>query len=431
MALTDKLTSIADVIRLRTGNTNKMTLDEMANTVGKMSDCSNDTVTPGALALGVTAHDKTGALITGTLAVDCGYGPNDLVAGTTPLAAGSYYFLVNEAHRSVGNVYVGDENGVASLWAEREIHDWAFVERIDPSCTVDGCDLYSCNCGETKRENVIAAAGHSYTSVVTAPTCTAQGYTTHTCSKCGDSYKDAYTAVAGHKYGTAYLSSEFSTGYGQKCSVCGHLNALVTKKISTLSVGSSVYVKVNGTRTQFIVVQQGRPSTAYNTSCDGTWLLMKGIYEKRAWHSEGAYYVNSDIHSYLNSTFVNKFDSGVRSILKNATLPYPLFHECEYMTARVFLLSYPEVGFGDLDGQGAVLSYFSGAGNSKRIAYYGSSSYPWHTRTNAPGGIRYVYSVSDSGAATSTTLATYNYGIRPAIILPSNTLVDASGNVIA
>ncbi len=37
--------------------------------------------------------------------------------------------------------------------------------------------------------------GHKYESVVTEPTYTEQGYTTHTCSVCGDSYVDSYTDV--------------------------------------------------------------------------------------------------------------------------------------------------------------------------------------------------------------------------------------------
>lgn len=41
---------------------------------------------------------------------------------------------------------------------------------------------------------------HSYTSVVTAPTCTDKGYTTYTCSKCSDSYKDTYTNALGHTW---------------------------------------------------------------------------------------------------------------------------------------------------------------------------------------------------------------------------------------
>ncbi|MBR6808143.1 MAG: leucine-rich repeat protein, partial [Clostridia bacterium] len=41
---------------------------------------------------------------------------------------------------------------------------------------------------------------HNYSSTVTAPTCTAQGYTTHTC-RCGDSYVDSYVNAKGHSFG--------------------------------------------------------------------------------------------------------------------------------------------------------------------------------------------------------------------------------------
>jgi hypothetical protein len=42
--------------------------------------------------------------------------------------------------------------------------------------------------------------GHNYTAVVSAPTCTAAGYTTHTCEVCGDSYADSYVDATGHNY---------------------------------------------------------------------------------------------------------------------------------------------------------------------------------------------------------------------------------------
>ncbi|MBE6932307.1 MAG: hypothetical protein E7464_02865, partial [Ruminococcaceae bacterium] len=41
---------------------------------------------------------------------------------------------------------------------------------------------------------------HSYEAVVTDPTCTEGGYTTYTCSKCGESYVADETAKLGHKY---------------------------------------------------------------------------------------------------------------------------------------------------------------------------------------------------------------------------------------
>ena len=39
---------------------------------------------------------------------------------------------------------------------------------------------------------------HSYTQTVTEPTCTEQGYTTHTCTVCGDSYVDSYVSALNH-----------------------------------------------------------------------------------------------------------------------------------------------------------------------------------------------------------------------------------------
>ena len=53
---------------------------------------------------------------------------------------------------------------------------------------------------------------------------------------------------------------------------------MANKAISTLAVGSSVYLNVGGVRKEFLVVHQGKPSSLYDSSCNGTWLLMKDIY---------------------------------------------------------------------------------------------------------------------------------------------------------
>jgi hypothetical protein len=55
-------------------------------------------------------------------------------------------------------------------------------------------------CGESYTYNYTDALGHNYSAVVTAPTCTAQGYTTHTCGTCGDSYVDSYVDPTGHTW---------------------------------------------------------------------------------------------------------------------------------------------------------------------------------------------------------------------------------------
>ena len=78
---------------------------------------------------------------------------------------------------------------------------------------------------ENKRSNYggnltwVSTHTHSYTSSVTAPTCTEQGYTTYTCA-CGDSYKDTYVSALGHDYTEPeYISRE--EGHSYKCSRCG------------------------------------------------------------------------------------------------------------------------------------------------------------------------------------------------------------------
>ena len=73
----------------------------------------------------------------------------------------------------------------------------------EPSCTESGTARYTWKCTEYGTyffDTVIPLLEHYYESSVTAPTCTAQGYITHTCSVCGDSYKDTFTAASGHNY---------------------------------------------------------------------------------------------------------------------------------------------------------------------------------------------------------------------------------------
>ena len=65
---------------------------------------------------------------------------------------------------------------------------------------------------------------HSYKDIVTAPTCTAKGYTTHTCA-CGDSYVDTYTDALGHAWDNGKVAKEpTETETGVKtfaCTRCG------------------------------------------------------------------------------------------------------------------------------------------------------------------------------------------------------------------
>ena len=78
----------------------------------------------------------------------------------------------------------------------------------------------------TKCGAVLAKAlGHEYKSEVTAPTCTEMGYTTNTCTRCGDTNKSDYTEPTGHKPGDWIIDKEPTTDSAgskhRECENCG------------------------------------------------------------------------------------------------------------------------------------------------------------------------------------------------------------------
>ena len=87
---------------------------------------------------------------------------------------------------------------------------------------------------------------HSYTAVVTAPTCTAKGYTTHTCS-CGDSYVDTYTDALGHAWdGGTVTKQPTATETGIKTYTCTRCSATKTETIPAGGCPSAGFTDVPG-----------------------------------------------------------------------------------------------------------------------------------------------------------------------------------------
>lgn len=215
--------------------------------------------------------------------------------------------------------------------------------------------------------------------------------------------------------------------------------------LSSKAIGSTIKLKVNGSAKDFIVVHQGKPSSVYDDSCNGTWLLMKDIYENRQWHSSNTNdYANSTIHSYLNSTFLNLFESNIKNAIKQVKLPYrkgsgtstTVTSGSNGLSAKIFLLSATETSFNFStmpSGEGAELAYFKGcadnSSDSKRVAYLNGSAAIWWLRSPYCGihsnGALYVY----SNGVWNDYNCSNSYGIRPALILSSTLLVSDDGTV--
>lgn len=214
--------------------------------------------------------------------------------------------------------------------------------------------------------------------------------------------------------------------------------------LSSKAIGSTIKLKVNGSAKDFIVVHQGKPSSVYDDSCSGTWLLMKDIYENRQWHSSDTNdYANSTIHSYLNSTFLAMLDSNIQKAIKQVKLPYrkgsgtstTVTSGSNGLPAKIFLLSATEMSFNFSympSGEGAELAYFKGcadnSSDSKRVAYLNGSTACWWLRSPSCGYSNYALYVDSSGD-WGGNYCSRSDGIRPALILPSTLLVSDDGTV--
>ncbi|MDD3794420.1 MAG: transglutaminase domain-containing protein [Lachnospiraceae bacterium] len=118
-----------------------------------------------------------------------------------------------------------------------------------PTCMEAGYTSYSCShCGDSYRDDPVNALGHSYEKTVTAPTCMEAGYTTYTCSRCPDSYRGDSTNALGHNYENG------------QCSRCGAYDSF--RNASIASVGKQTYT--------------GKPLTPAITVKFGTKTLVKG-----------------------------------------------------------------------------------------------------------------------------------------------------------
>ena len=98
---------------------------------------------------------------------------------------------------------------------------------------------YSSNSSAYFRCNRATAHEHSYKAVVTAPTCTEKGYTTHTCA-CGDSYVDTYVDALGHAWDNGKVTKEpTETETGVKtftCTRCGETKTEVIPATGVMDV---------------------------------------------------------------------------------------------------------------------------------------------------------------------------------------------------
>lgn len=216
---------------------------------------------------------------------------------------------------------------------------------------------------------------------------------------------------------------------------------MATVALGTKAVGSKVQLKLGGVKKNFIIVHKGKPSSLYDDSCNGVWLLQEDIQETRQWQSTNVNKLeSSEIQAYLNSTYLALFDANIQAQIKQVKIPYRQNggsggtdrSGANGLSCKIFLLSAREVGFSDtyIPNDGAKLDYFnSGNGtDTKRVAKYNGSATLWWLRSPLTSSTNYVWSVLSDGRYYHGS-ASNTYGVRPALVLPTDLLVSDDGTV--
>ena len=223
----------------------------------------------------------------------------------------------------------------------------------------------------------------------------------------------------------------------------------MAQRLGNVAVGTVLKLNENGSPQNYIVVHQGKPSSMYDNSCNGTWLLRQNIYSNHYWSQDGSNFFNAwnnHINEYLATTCLNLFDEAIQSVIKTVKIPFfqggrgsTVYSGANGYECQLFLLGGYEVGWTQSDGSlfpidGAKLSYFeSGSGssaNNKRVAHLNDSANIWWLRSADITNSNYALCVSSIGD-WSYDRVTISRGIRPALVLPTDLIVDDNGNITA
>lgn len=193
--------------------------------------------------------------------------------------------------------------------------------------------------------------------------------------------------------------------------------------------GSTVYIKENETYIPYIVLT--------NNYDKNTLLLRKYLLDEMQIYNEnvsfGAYYPESYIDNYLNTTFFDTLSEETKNIISLTNIETAKkdilgvvgdSNETKTIQRKIFLLSAIEIGHPSTrttPKEGKKLKYFSNSELRKASNKEGEES-AWWTRTPNTWHDNVVYGVNTEGSIGIGGI-NYESGVRPAFTVPNNTKI--------
>jgi len=263
------------------------------------------------------------------------------------------------------------------------------------TCTEAGWEAYdTCSRCDYTTYKEIPATGHHHDAVVTAPTCTEKGYTTHTCA-CGDSHVDSYTDALGHSYKNG------------KCVRCNAADptyiAAPTLKITTSAGKPKIsWNAVDGATKYWIYRSTDGKTFEYYDS------TTKTSYTNKSTSIGTTYYYKVKAAKVVNGKNVNSVYSNVKSVKCVPAAPV-----LKITTSA----GKPKISWNAVDGATKYWIYRSTDG--KTFKYYDSTTKTSYTNKSTSIGTTYYYKVKAVTTVDGTNYTSDLSGAKSILCKPA------------
>ncbi|MCL1886070.1 MAG: hypothetical protein FWF98_04890 [Dehalococcoidia bacterium] len=145
-------------------------------------------------------------------------------------------------------------------------HDYSIDETIPPTCTEQGYTTYTCSiCGNSyvDEDSYVPALGHEYiddpdSADYIVPTCTEPGFMPAKCSVCGEPGEGYELAAIGHNWNRGVVTVKPTAhAEGEKlftCKNCGETYSIVLPKLTVNGLSADAFVeKLNGNKNSLTI----------------------------------------------------------------------------------------------------------------------------------------------------------------------------------
>lgn len=218
----------------------------------------------------------------------------------------------------------------------------------------------------------------------------------------------------------------------------------MAQTLGSVAVGTVVKINESGSPVNYLVVHQGLPSSMYDASCYGTWVLRQDIYQYILWNSTNYSTLSGSTIMTTMASMLPLYDSFIQSAIKTVKIPYcvggpssTVLSGTDGLSCQIFPLGGYEVGYTKnyatgIPMDGSVLQYFvdtSVSAEEKRVSNFEGEASEWWLRTPNTNKLDQSYRITSDGSITIGVVNLSKFGIRPAFILPQNLYVDDNGNI--